>query len=57
MWALGLLLGSGIDPRIRHPFRVMGWALFVPALFFSYLAAAGYARDALVALRAHRRPG
>lgn len=57
MWALGLLLGSGIDSRLRHPFRVMGWALFVPAMFFSYLAASGYARDVIAALRARRRPG
>jgi cardiolipin synthase len=57
MWSMGLLLASGIDARIRHPFRVMGWALFVPAMVFSYLAAAGYAREVVAALRARQSPG
>jgi cardiolipin synthase (CMP-forming) len=57
MWSLGLLLASGVDAGIRHPFRVMGWTLFVPAMVFSYLAATGYAREAVQSLRARGAPG
>jgi cardiolipin synthase len=47
MWALGVMLASGIDPRIRHPFRVIAWWTFAPAIVFSYVAAVGYAKTAL----------
>lgn len=57
MWGLGLFLASGIDPRIRHPYRVLAWTCFIPGVAFSYLAAIEYVRTSIRALRSKRSHG
>jgi CDP-diacylglycerol--glycerol-3-phosphate 3-phosphatidyltransferase len=57
MYSMGIFLASAIDARLRHPFRALAWSCYVPAVTFSYLAAIGYARTSVEALRARLHDG
>lgn len=57
MYSFGIFLLSGVDEGARHAFRALAWWTYVPAVTFSYAAAAGYAREARRALRAQRPAG
>jgi cardiolipin synthase len=58
MYSLGIfLLAEAAGGEARHAFRALAWFTYVPAVAFSYVAAAGYARSAVKELRAASRPG
>lgn len=53
MWGLGMFLAAHIAVPPARWVQIFAWICIVPGMIFAYIAAAGYARTTIAALRAN----